>query len=205
MRGKLSKIYKKLDFSGLIHARFTKVRIPFTIYSLISTWFYVGRIGFAPGTLGSIAFYPLYYFLLSHAVDHSQATLYLWISTIVLFFLGLWAISAFQNETKTFDHSSVVIDEVIGMNLTLAISFSWLYQISGLYFIYLGISCVDLTFIIAFLAFRFFDIKKPLFISYIDRYYKNPLGVILDDVLAGIFASAVFYVIYQVYDYFRFF
>ena len=200
----MSNIYKNYDLSRITHAKHTKVKIPFTLYSLISTWFFIGRIRFASGTLGTLGFYPLYYWLLLHAADSSEAILNLWICTVVLFILGLWAVTAFQNNTKTFDHSSIVIDEVIGMSLTLAISFKWLYLISQSYFNLFGISQMDLTFIIAFIGFRFFDIKKPFFIKYVDRYYKNPFGVILDDLLAAIFAGVVFYILYVIYDFFRF-
>ncbi len=188
----------------ITHAKYMKMKIPFSLYTLIATWFFVGRIGIASGTLGSLAFYPLYYLILLHSADNSQVVTYLWITTIVLFLLGQWAITVFQDKTKTFDHSCIVIDEVIGMSLTLAISFQWLLALSGNYSILFGIPSANLTFFIAFIVFRFFDIRKPLFIRYVDRYYKNPFGVILDDLLAACFASFIFYILYQMYDFFRF-
>ena len=78
------------------------------------------------------------------------------------------------------DPKEVVIDEVIGQSIPL-----YLYEISHggnketsealMYYIYI------------FIIFRFFDIKKPFPINYIDNKYKNSFGVILDDVVAGIY------------------
>jgi phosphatidylglycerophosphatase A len=181
-----------------------QIKIPFNLSSLIATWFFIGRIPIASGTLGSLAFYPLYYFLLTQANNYEAIIGLFWTLFIFLFFIGLWAVSEFQDQTRAYDHSSIVIDEVVGMSATFAISYKWIMVLSLAIYEYIEISSVTLTFILGFIMFRIYDIKKPFFIRYIDRNYKNALGVIGDDIAAALCASFTFYIINLIYDSIRY-
>ena len=91
---------------------------------------------------------------------------------IVGFFIGVKACNEAEKAMGTHDHGGLVIDEFVGMFISI-IAFpqgAW----------YLAI--------LAFALFRFFDILKPFPVSYADRNIKGGLGVMVDDVLAGIYA-----------------
>ena len=86
--------------------------------------------------------------------------------------LGLWAIKKFQNMIGDHDNAMIVIDEVVGMGIALV-----------------GSSMSPLSIVLAFFLFRFFDILKPWPISYLDKNIHAAWGVMIDDVVAGIFAA----------------
>jgi len=160
--------------------------------TLISTIFFIGFIPFAPGTFGSLAAFPIYFFTLQFTSSFLQASEYLLILAVILTLVGLWAIGKYQEITYNPDHPSVVIDEVIGMLVTLALAFEPAYQIGEALIVkgyFTEYSQTYHAFAIAFLAFRYFDISKPLLIGLVDRRLKTPFGVILDDILAGVFAG----------------
>ena len=186
-------IRSKFDLRHIINARKRKFKVPFAWYSIISTWFFVGKIPGSPGTFGSIASYPVYYCILMNSYSYTDAKHYLLLSIIALFIMGFFAIRKFQNVTNTYDHSSIVIDEVIGQLFTIYISFDWIFNIA--YILPFDISSPVIAFIVALIPFRYFDIKKPLIISYVNNKYKGVLGVIFDDILAAIFAATVLYVV----------
>lgn len=191
---------RKFSLNHLVKANKIKFKVPFSWYSIISTWFYIGKLP-APGTFGSIAAYPIFYYILMHSPSSSNAQDKLLLTILVLFIIGLIAVKKFQKTTNTYDHSYIIIDEVIGQLLTLYISLNWLSHISHL--IPLNISEKNLIFLIALATFRYFDIKKPLIIDYVNRKYKGAFGVIFDDILAAIFASVSIYVVYLVANLFN--
>jgi len=183
-----------------------KFRPTFSIETFIVTFFFVGLIPLAPGTLGTLATYPLYYFITDLSPIESlhfeslkeQVVFLLWASAIFLTIIGTIAITVYQRKTETMDHKSIVIDEVIGMLITLAISFQWLYEISTFLLTFMDWKLRNIMFLVAFVVFRFFDITKPLFIGLVDKHFKKPFGVILDDILAAFFASGVIFVAYLI-------
>lgn len=191
---------RKFSLNHFVNANKIKFKVPFSWYSIISTWFYIGKLP-APGTFGSIAAYPIFYYILMHSPSSSNAQDKLLLTILVLFIIGLIAVKKFQKTTNTYDHSYIVIDEVIGQLLTLYISLNWLSHLSHL--IPLNISEKNLIFLIALATFRYFDIKKPLIIDYVNRKYKGAFGVIFDDILAAIFASVSIYVVYLVANLFN--
>ncbi len=90
-------------------------------------------------------------------------------------FIGLIAIAQIdkeEEETKRHDSSYIVIDELVGMWLAMAIS---------------GLSLVGV--ILSFIFFRIYDITKPSLIGKIDKEVKGGLGVVADDALAGVLAG----------------
>ncbi len=90
-------------------------------------------------------------------------------------FIGLIAISQIdkeEEESKIHDSSYIVIDELVGMWLAMAIS---------------GLSLAGV--ILSFIFFRIYDITKPSLIGKIDKEVKGGLGVVADDALAGVLAG----------------
>jgi phosphatidylglycerophosphatase A len=186
----------KYDLRHLKNAKNKKITVPISWYSIIATWFFIGRIPIMPGTLGSLAAYPLYYFFVQNAADVQEVIAFLGTAVIFLTIIGTLAVSKFQTVTMSHDHSSVVIDEVIGQLISLSICFK--YAANAVYkmpFITeLNISTYDAIFAASFVTFRFFDIVKPFFIKTIDRQMRNAFSVILDDILAGIYSGFVVYI-----------
>lgn len=177
-----------------------KIKITFSWYSIISTFFYVGKLP-GSGTFGSIAAYPIYHYILINSSSFTNTKSKLLLIILVLFIVGLIAVKKFQKITKTYDHSYIVIDEVIGQLLTLCISLQWLFHLSDL--LPINMSNKNLSFFIALIIFRYFDIKKPLIINYVNRKYKCAFGVIFDDILAAIFAATSIYIVHLIVNLFN--
>ncbi|MBZ8119398.1 phosphatidylglycerophosphatase A [Roseovarius sp. LXJ103] len=140
----------------------------------------VGGVGYlkpAPGTWGSLAALPLAWLL------HVVAGPWLLVFAIVAGFIkGLWATSHLIKGQENHDPAYIVVDEVVGQWIAiLPLSIGAAHA---------GVSILALWpgWIAAFVLFRFFDITKLGPIGWADRR-KGPLGVMLDDVIAGVFAA----------------
>ncbi len=141
--------------------------IPF-IPLVIGTFFFTGLSPAASGTVGSLAAALLYYF-----IPALQNNLVLLAAIVVVFVAGVWASNVIERTIKEHDPGIIVADEVIGQ---------WIALLSP---IYVG----DPVFvIIAFLAFRFFDIIKLFPASYVEKKHGG-LAVMGDDAIAGIYAN----------------
>jgi len=122
-----------------------------------------------PGTFGTLAALPLVV-LLSH---YASFSVYL-IVTILVSIVGIWICGKTAEDMGVHDDSSIVWDEVAGMLITmLAVPLSWQ------------------TLLVGFVLFRFFDILKPWPISYLDKHVHGGFGIMIDDVLAGLFALCI--------------
>ena len=131
----------------------------------------LGKIPIAPGTFGSIFAWFVFIFL-SHYINMIFLT----------FAVGIFSVWVCEKITKDLvikDHKSIVIDELVGTWISLL---PVLFIADDRYerIIYAAI---------ALILFRFFDILKPYPISFFDKEYKNGLGIVLDDVIAGIFSG----------------
>ncbi len=148
-----------------------------TAARLIGTVGGVGYLRPAPGTWGSLAALPLAWVL--HTLGGFPLLV---IGTLTAFFGGLWATRVMTAGQDDHDPSEIVIDEVAGQFIAIwAISYlSWAHGID--------ITALWPGWIAGFLLFRLFDITKPGPIGWADRR-GDPLGVMLDDVIAGIFAA----------------
>lgn len=133
---------------------------------IFSTWFGVGLIPWAPGTFGSLGAVPLV------IVFAYFGAIYLNLFLILIIPFAVWASGISQELLEKYDPSEVVIDEVVGLFMALFfIPPSWMSIILG------------------FFLFRIFDILKPFPIGMIDRRVKGGIGIVLDDILAGIYAN----------------
>lgn len=133
---------------------------------LLATWFGSGWLKPAPGTWGTLASLPF-----AWNITHYFGQPALWVATILVFLVGIWASNVYCTLTNTHDSGEIVIDEVAGMWFTLCLlPLSWQ------------------SYLIAFLFFRLFDVVKPYPIGTLDRTLRGGFGVMLDDILAGAMA-----------------
>lgn len=138
-------------------------------YVRIASWFGCGFISPAPGTWGSLGAIP---FGLAIYAAGGQTALAL--SACMIILIGLWAADKFDQAMDGHDSKMIVIDEVAGQ---------WIALIPA--------ALNPLYIVIAFIAFRFFDILKPWPISFMDKNIKGALGVMSDDIAAGLLAALV--------------
>lgn len=139
----------------------------------VATLFGVGRMGKAPGTMGSLAALPAI-FLMSYLSPFVYMGL-----CIGLIILSIVAADKY-GEGK--DLKEIVADEFVGLMVTLfLVPHQWSLWIVG------------------FLAFRAFDIIKPFPISYLDKNIKGGFGVVLDDLVAGLAANAFVHFVWIAY------
>ena len=140
------------------------------INKIISTFFFVGKIKFAPGTFGSLITILIWYIFLVNKINQ-----YFFIFFLFLFFIGLISVHFYLKNTNVKDPKEIVIDEVVGQSIPLM-------AINSTY---------EFSFIaISFLLFRFFDVLKIYPINKIENL-PGTFGVMMDDVLAGIYALIV--------------
>jgi len=105
-------------------------------------------------------------------------------ATVALSIIAVFEITRYENETGIHDHASIVIDETAGVWLTMVITYH------GLEMLPLPMSyAAGIGLLLSFLSFRLFDIWKPSTIGWIDRNLPGGLGVMGDDILAGIAAG----------------
>ena len=101
----------------------------------------------------------------------------------LIFIYSVYAIDLFKNSFTEIDAREIVIDEFIGQAIPILTIYNFFEQQDVGYFIIY-------TFV-SFILFRFFDIIKPYPINIIDKNMKNGFGVILDDIIAGIYSSLI--------------
>lgn len=145
--------------------------------NLIATFFYIGHLRPAPGTWGSFAALPAA--LILYAVGGPWAVV---IGVFVTYVLGHWATTVETRGKDNHDPSEIVIDEVCGQWIALL---PVLFGAANN-----GVPVLDLWpgWIAAFLLFRLFDITKIGPIGWADKR-DDATGVMLDDVVAGVFAA----------------
>lgn len=132
---------------------------------IAASWFGTGFSPFASGTVGTLAAIPLYLIM-------ARLSLPLYLLTAAAFTVfACWVSDRAEIEFGEKDSGKIVIDEVVGYLVTMtAVPFSWPGVVAG------------------FLLFRFFDITKIPPARYFDRKMKNGCGVVLDDVVAGVYS-----------------
>lgn len=143
---------------------------------ILATWFGSGYLKPAPGTWGTLAALPFAAFI---HLQYGPITLL--VSALSLYFLGIWAAGKYSSRTNSHDASEIVIDEVVGIWVTLSMA-----------------PMTPEFMAIGFLLFRFFDIIKPFPINYLDRKISGGLGIMLDDLVAGFLAGACLLLILEI-------
>jgi phosphatidylglycerophosphatase A len=149
---------------------------------LLLTFCNVGKIKLAPGSVASF-FTCLIFFLLINIM--SLSTLFL--VTLIIFFYSLFAINNSFDLFDSKDPQEIVIDEFVGQMIPLlAIPiYETLFPSPTIFY------CIS-----AFAFFRLFDIWKPFPINYIDDNTKGAIGIMLDDIVAGIYTVFVLIIIF---------
>jgi phosphatidylglycerophosphatase A len=150
-----------------------KQKLLLKISEVISTWFWVGKIRWAPGTWGTLATVPLV--LLLSALG---PVIYM-VATFLFIFLGIYASDMYEKSLGEHDCSEIVIDEVVGY----LIAMTWLPMTWQ-------------SLVLGFVLFRFFDIFKPFPISWLDRKVNGGLGVMIDDIAAGVITNIILQTLY---------
>jgi len=140
---------------------------------ILATGFGVGYSPVAPGTLGTLVAIPVYYFL-----SNIQPPLYE-ITLVGFLFLCVWVSGNAEIFIGRKDDQRIVIDEIIGFLITM-----------------LWVPRTIRFMIIGFFLFRFFDILKPFPIRRLEKGFKGGFGVVLDDVVAGVYANIVLRLIF---------
>jgi len=136
---------------------------------LLATWFGSGYLPKAPGTWGSLAALPYAWIIMKMGGQNALLA-----AIVVVFSVGLWASKDYMARTKTHDPGAIVIDEVVGQWIVL-----------------LAAPLDPALYIFGFVLFRLFDIFKPWPISKADQSIPGAMGVMIDDVIAGLFGLAV--------------
>lgn len=148
--------------------KFPNLKNPF---HLIATLGGLGLFPIAPGTLGSIVSWAIF-IILSHHINMTFLT-------IAFIFLAIFICEQASKDLVEKDHKSIVLDELVGI---------WVAMIPVLYISSTQQERIAYA-VIALILFRFFDILKPFPISYFDKRFKNGFGIVIDDLVAGIFAG----------------
>ena len=122
----------------------------------------------APGTAGTLVAVPLVL-----AIQNLPLMVY-GLITLLVTVIGIWICSYTSRKLNVHDHPGIVIDEVAGLLITMfAVPSGWQWMLAG------------------FVLFRFFDVLKPWPISWMDKNIEGGLGIMLDDVAAGLVSLAL--------------
>ena len=138
------------------------------------TFFGTGLAPKAPGTVGSFAALLVGLLILKFVPMET-----LFMLTLVITVVGIFEINKYEAKTGSHDDKSIVIDEVSGMWIALMFALSTAKTLSYPY-------AYEIAVVSSFATFRLFDIWKPSTIGKIDKNVKGGLGVMGDDILAGV-------------------
>ncbi len=145
-----------------------------SLQKLFLTFFGSGLSPKAPGTAGSLAA-----FIVGIGILYTLGANTLFMLTLAVTVIAVFEINKYETATNSHDNSEIVIDEASGMWIAILIVQSVLVTVDS-------IAVIAFGYISSFLFFRIFDILKPSTIGWIDREVKGGLGVMGDDILAGI-------------------
>ena len=148
-----------------------------TLNYLFVTCFGIGSFRFAPGTITSLIT-AIFLYSLFHLINLSNVTIL--IILLIVFVYSFYAISEYIKFNENKDPKEVVVDEFIGQSIPI-----YLYEIS--HGVVKDSQESVLFYLYIFILFRYFDIKKPFPINFFDKKFKNSFGVIIDDVVAGLY------------------
>ena len=144
------------------------------LFMAIATGLGLGKMPFAPGTWGTLLAFPIHYLISS-----LSPTGY-WLSLGIIILVAIFTAGSAEKIMDKPDPGAVVIDEVAGMLIAL------IYAPAGI-----------IPWVIAFVLFRFFDIVKPFPVNFFDQRFHGGLGIVLDDLMAGIYALICMQILYR--------
>ena len=147
------------------------------IILFLSSGCLLGNMPFAPGSFGTLAGLPICWLLSS--VDSSIS--FILIALAIPF--AIWVAGEAEQILEKKDPGAIVIDEIVGMVLTLA-----------------GLPFNATTAGLGFVLFRVLDITKPFPIGFLERRFKGGTGIVLDDIAAGVIANITLRIILQLVD-----
>ena len=153
---------------------------------LISTFFGNGYISKIPGTFTSLNTLIILYILFE--VLNFKNLNYILILYSIIFFYSFYAVMDSETEFENKDPRQIVIDEVLGQAMPLIL------------IVYLSSKNltsipIEIYYLLSFILFRFFDIVKPFPINYFDKQHKNFFGIIMDDIMAGLYTMLIIYLV----------
>ena len=143
----------------------------------LATVGYAGYIPFAPGTFGSLIGLPLCFLLAGIKLSAAIMAVLLFIA------LAIWISGAAAKTLQRRDPGCIVIDEIAGMVVT-----------------FIGLPFTLTTAVLGFILFRLLDILKPFPIRTLDQRLSGGLGIVADDVVAGIFANTIVRILLFILD-----
>lgn len=142
------------------------------VVMFLATGFYFGKMPFAPGTFGTLPG-----LLLCWAISGIPASAAIVVGTMLLA-LAVWISNEAEKLLESKDPGSIVIDEMAGMFVTLfGLAFSWKTALAG------------------FVIFRILDILKPFPVRQLERKLKGGVGIVADDVMAGLMGNIILRII----------
>ena len=153
---------------------------------LISTFFGYGYLTKMPGTVASIVTVVFVYIAYEH-LGYTDLKFSIIFFTL-LFFYSFYAVKDAETEFKNKDPRQIVIDEVLGQAMPLILVL-YLSQNNQLRL------SIEIYYLLSFIFFRFFDILKPFPVSYFDKNFKNYFGIIMVDIMAGLYSMILIYLI----------
>lgn len=140
---------------------------------ILATAFYAGKSPIAPGTMGTIVAIPLVLLIsLAGPINYM-------IITLLAVIFSIFISQAYENKVGTHDCQEIVIDEVVGFMVAMTwLPMTWTSLLAG------------------FVLFRLLDALKPVPIRWVDQKIDGGLGVVADDVVAGLIANLILQVVY---------
>lgn len=141
----------------------------------LATGFYSGKIPFAPGTWGSLFAMLPWYFCRGLSLAHYSIIL------AALFVLGFLTAGSAEKILDRPDPGCIVIDEILGVFITLTLAPNH-----------------PAAWILGFILFRIFDVLKPFPVSWLDTHLHGGIGIMMDDVMAGVYAFIALQLIWLV-------
>ncbi len=153
---------------------------------LLSTFFGYGYLTKIPGTVTS-AVTTIFIYIAYEILGYTDVKFSI-IFFLLLFFYSFYAVKDSETEFKNKDPRQIVIDEVLGQSMPLIL------------ILYLNKNNqlnvpIEIYYFLSFVFFRFFDILKPFPVSYFDKNYKNYFGIIMDDIMAGLYSMLLIYLL----------
>ena len=150
------------------------------LINLIVTLFFIGKFPYAPGTIASL----FSFFILFFIFQLTSLIFFIFLFFLILI-ISIIFIKKYIIEKKIKDSKEIVIDEFLGCMIIFIFIpiINYNNQISFL--------------LISFITFRFFDILKIYPINLVNNQMNNEYGIILDDILAGIYSIIILYILYE--------